>query len=114
MPDQRSSRQAIPAQPPQPQQSQPPSASEPAATNSTVRPVRPGSKFLASENIVSGNSEVVDSQPTVITKTPALAQYPLTALHPRDLGRLLEGERLGHFDLIEFVGGGGMGAVFRA
>ena len=30
------------------------------------------------------------------------------------MGRLLEGERLGHFDLLEYVGGGGMGAVFRA
>lgn len=31
-----------------------------------------------------------------------------------ELGRFLEGKRLGHFELRNFVGGGGMGAVFRA
>ena len=30
-----------------------------------------------------------------------------------ELGRLLVGQRLGHFILEEFIGGGGMGAVFR-
>ena len=30
-----------------------------------------------------------------------------------DLGKILEGERLGHFHLEKFIGGGGMGAVFR-
>jgi len=33
---------------------------------------------------------------------------------PADLGRRLEGQRLGHYLLEQFVGGGGMGAVFRA
>jgi serine/threonine-protein kinase len=56
----------------------------------------------------------LETQPTVITKAPVLAQYPLAGLHPRDIGRLLEGESLGHFELLEYVGGGGMGAVFRA
>src|SRR5262245_1306361 len=55
-----------------------------------------------------------DTQATIITRTPVLAQYPLAGMHPRDLGRLLEGQRLGHFDLQEYVGGGGMGAVFKA
>ncbi len=32
----------------------------------------------------------------------------------RDIGEALVGQRLGHFQLEEFVGGGGMGAVFRA
>ncbi len=36
------------------------------------------------------------------------------ALHPSELGEKLEGGRLGHFELREFIGGGGMGAVFRA
>src|SRR5262249_50384992 len=53
-------------------------------------------------------------QPTVITKTPVLPKYPLAGLHPQDMGRMLEGESLGHFELLEYVGGGGMGAVFRA
>jgi serine/threonine protein kinase len=30
-----------------------------------------------------------------------------------ELSKLLAGERLGHYELIEFAGGGGMGAVFR-
>ncbi len=30
------------------------------------------------------------------------------------MGRLLEGERLGYYELLEYVGGGGMGAVFRS
>jgi serine/threonine-protein kinase len=47
-------------------------------------------------------------------------QLPLEPVHswaslrPRELGHLLEGRRLDHFQLEEFIGGGGMGAVFRA
>ena len=55
-----------------------------------------------------------DGQATIISRTPVLAEYPLAGVHPRDLGKLLEGQRLGHFDLQEYVGGGGMGAVFKA
>jgi serine/threonine-protein kinase len=51
------------------------------------------------------NQPPLETQPTVITKSPVLAHYPLAGLHPRDLG---------HFELLEYVGGGGMGAVFRA
>jgi serine/threonine protein kinase len=56
-----------------------------------------------------------DKQATVISKRPP----PIPAQMPRamtlhELGQSLEGERLGHFQLGEFVGGGGMGAVFRA
>jgi len=60
------------------------------------------------------NPAPLETQPTVITKSLVLAPYPLAGLHPRDMGRLLEGESLGHFELLEYVGGGGMGAVFRA
>jgi serine/threonine-protein kinase len=53
--------------------------------------------------------------PTVISSDlPIVPSIFDHAVHPRELGRLLEGERLGHFDLEKFVGGGGMGAVFRA
>ena len=35
------------------------------------------------------------------------------AANPFEMGESLEGEQLGHFQLGQFVGGGGMGAVFR-
>src|SRR6185503_17430868 len=35
-------------------------------------------------------------------------------LDPRQLGQALEGQQLDHVLLQKFVGGGGMGAVFRA
>lgn len=56
-----------------------------------------------------------DAQKTVISKrAPAPAQAPDRAVSPFELGQTLEGQLLGHFQLEEFVGGGGMGAVFRA
>ena len=63
-----------------------------------------------------------EQQETVITKKPPLSgksspvapHTALSATTPTELGRVLEGTDLGHFRLEEFVGGGGMGAVFRA
>lgn len=52
---------------------------------------------------------------TVISNKPPLALPSLrSGMHPSEMGEKLEGERLGHFELREFIGGGGMGAVFRA
>ena len=57
----------------------------------------------------------VDSQKTVISKRPpASAPAFVRAANPFEMGSALAGEQLGHFQLEEFVGGGGMGAVFRA
>ena len=53
----------------------------------------------------------LENQKTVISRRPDPLPPHLTS--PKDLGGLLEGEQLGHFRLDEFVGGGGMGAVFR-
>ncbi len=53
-------------------------------------------------------------QKTVISRSPPRSEFPLTAATVQDLGKLLIGQRLGHFLIEEFVGGGGMGAVFRA
>ena len=52
---------------------------------------------------------------TVISQRPPLT--PTGAGRPAppfELEKLLAGERLNHFELREYVGGGGMGAVFRA
>ena len=62
----------------------------------------------------AGEHLATDDQQTVIsTRSPS--DLPETRqLLPVEIGRLLEGEQLGQFVLQAFVGGGGMGAVFRA
>lgn len=64
---------------------------------------------------LSGDAACDPDQPTVITQRPPLAASgsPRTNAH-YDLVKQLAGERLNHFQLLEYVGGGGMGAVFRA
>jgi serine/threonine protein kinase len=70
-----------------------------------------------------GGSSVAPSTPvpqpddrTVISdRSPVGSEsVPSARLQPFELGALLAGDRLGHFELLEYVGGGGMGAVFRA
>src|SRR5688572_8900251 len=52
---------------------------------------------------------------TVISKRlPLAVNSPAFATAPQILGSTLVGKRLEHYELNEFVGGGGMGAVFRA
>jgi len=56
-----------------------------------------------------------DQQQTVISKQSPGSGSSVGPLPTHyELGKTLEGQRLGHFELAEFVGGGGMGAVFRA
>ena len=59
--------------------------------------------------------ESTDDDVTVLTTAPALVaeEFP-QGLSPRELALTLKGQLLGHFHLQEFVGGGGMGAVFKA
>src|SRR4051812_5212492 len=66
-----------------------------------------------SSSVRSRASIGLDDQKTVISKRPPMAE-PATprAQSPAEMGKTLVGERLGHFQLEEFVGGGGMGAVF--
>ncbi len=60
-------------------------------------------------------TEPNQSDVTVISTTPPLPiESPAATLRPRELGRALEGQQLDHVLLEQFVGGGGMGAVFRA
>jgi serine/threonine-protein kinase len=54
-------------------------------------------------------------EPTVISKLPAAEALGTVVPAPsHELSKLLAGEKLGHYELLEFAGGGGMGAVFRA
>ena len=55
-----------------------------------------------------------DDQPTRISKRPPAAHHSPDGNRNADLAHLLAGQQLEHFQLEEFVGGGGMGAVFRA
>ena len=59
-------------------------------------------------------TQAVDER-TVVGKDRASGQpTPLKPFASNELGELLEGSELGSYRLEEFVGGGGMGAVFRA
>lgn len=54
-------------------------------------------------------------EPTIITgrapiPSPAVSDSTYRILE----GRVMPGDKLGHFELVEYVGGGGMGRVFRA
>ncbi|MBS0207941.1 MAG: protein kinase [Planctomycetes bacterium] len=51
---------------------------------------------------------------TVISQRPPALPGANRSLPPQELGKLLVGQTLSHFELLDFVGGGGMGAVFRA
>src|SRR5262245_5563178 len=69
---------------------------------------------------LSPGSAVLNGQPpapqdkTVISKRPPLAVDATPFAPPHVLGSTLIGKRLEHCELTQFVGGGGMGAVFRA
>src|SRR5580704_15366527 len=61
------------------------------------------------------SSTLLDDQVTIIsTRGPIADLHDSRMLAPLEVGKMLEGERLGQFVLQKFVGGGGMGAVFRA
>lgn len=56
-----------------------------------------------------------ESDQTVVSTSPPMEiESPAARLNPRELGMALEGQQLDHVLLEQFVGGGGMGAVFRA
>jgi len=69
----------------------------------------------ASPSGVEKASRASAEQPTIVTgrapiPAPAASDSTCRILE----GRVMPGDRLGHFELVEFVGGGGMGRVFRA
>jgi eukaryotic-like serine/threonine-protein kinase len=91
------------------------SASGPAY--SAVPPVLPPASDGSSRTVSAGPFTPIegDEQPTVITQRGLPPAAPRSESVMRILhGRILPGERLGHFELLQYVGGGGMGKVFRA
>jgi serine/threonine protein kinase len=72
-----------------------------------------GSSTQPREIIIDG-ADIRPDDPTVVSNRPPVTpQTSLGGATPGEIGDLLEGERLGHFELEKFIGGGGMGAVFR-
>jgi len=68
----------------------------------TPAPVRADAPPAAS--VATGEATVISGKPTAAGRAASMAE----------IGRLLQGHFLGPYRLDEFVGGGGMGAVFRA
>lgn len=63
----------------------------------------------------SATTDPNQSDLTVVSSAPPMEiESPAAKLNPRELGLALEGQQLDHLVLEQFVGGGGMGAVFRA
>jgi serine/threonine-protein kinase len=67
-----------------------------------------GSSAPATDNPDAADQTVISASP------PLLGQPAQPAFNAREVGRALEGRQLEHVRLEQFVGGGGMGAVFRA
>ena len=73
----------------------------------------------AAEGSSAGSPSAANDQMTIISSRPPMAVQPVSDgvsdSAARILqGRILPGDHLGHFDLVQYVGGGGMGRVFRA
>lgn len=61
------------------------------------------------------DSDISESDATVLAHAAALTAEEFPAgLTPRELALALNGELLNHFHLQKFIGGGGMGVVFKA
>jgi len=89
--------------------------SEPSS-HKPAPPTRGSSVQPRASSSVAPSSSVrppVDGQ-TVISSRPPTPPLDLVGQVPLESGSLWEGEQLGQFVLQKFVGGGGMGIVFRA
>lgn len=85
----------------------------PATGSTAIRRQQDQSRGSSRLQRAEDEAELV-SQQTVISRQPWGAPPNLGAVTPREMGRILAGQTLGNYALEDFVGGGGMGAVFRA
>ncbi|MCA9211926.1 MAG: serine/threonine protein kinase [Planctomycetales bacterium] len=78
--------------------------------------ISPQQSPLASndKNATPKSNHFPEKDATIISSRPPTFSAAHEQLGPKELGSTLVGRRLAHFELLEFVGGGGMGAVFRA
>ena len=82
-----------------------------SSRRSTQSPASGDPGILRAEN---PGAAVKEDQPTVISRHPPILTPQLSDSACRILqGKILPGDRLGHFELVQFIGGGGMGRVFR-
>lgn len=87
----------------------------PGKTDLRVVPAGPGSDLESGDAVLEDGKTVISKRASRTGGSSSHAQLPgdgATASRA-DLGNALEGICLGHFRLEEFVGGGGMGSVFR-
>lgn len=91
-------------------------AEEITSNSSSVKVDLPEQLLTAPRAASEGSSGVfAPTDQTVISRRPPIepADPPRLLTRTADIGSALEGKQLGLFRLDEFVGGGGMGAVFR-
>jgi len=97
-----------------------PLSGAPADSESNATAIAPSESLLepgsSTEELRDGAepAAIAGDDRTVISSTPPAGFSPSGTQSSAELGRLLIGEQLDHFLLEEYVGGGGMGAVFRA
>jgi len=86
----------------------------PSGSGSRPAPLAGDAPLQAAPPVVSDDQTVISRRAAASGGSSAKAQPAAPAPPPRaDLGNVLEGMVLGHFRLEQFVGGGGMGSVFR-
>jgi serine/threonine-protein kinase len=91
------------------------SRSSASADSASQRARADASHVMAGEGTASQATAPGQSDLTIVSSAPPMAiESPAAKLSPRELGVALEGQQLDHVLLEQFVGGGGMGAVFRA
>ncbi len=93
----------------------PPAKNDPPASSvRDVLPMLPGSPLFNSSHGSSAKPIIVVDDATVISHSPPIeSDAAYLNLRPKELGEVLLGQQLGDVILEQFVGGGGMGAVFR-